>query len=50
MTWALFWKWFLILSIGCYFLVAAVVAVGGFVGLRRMFSDLRSAQHERLEE
>ena len=46
MTWAAFWKWFLILSIGCYFLVAIAVAIGGYFGIRRMFQQLSSAPEE----
>jgi len=46
MSWIVFWKWFLILSIGCYFVIAVAVAIGGFLGVRRMLSGLRSAPQE----
>ena len=46
MTWVALWKWFLILSIGCYFIIAIVVAIGGYFGLKRMFRQLGAARDE----
>lgn len=47
--WVFFWKLVFFISIGLFFVVAAVVAVRGFVDLIEMFSRLKdtSRDHDR---
>ncbi|MBC8354665.1 MAG: hypothetical protein H8E66_21925 [Planctomycetes bacterium] len=46
MSWMLLWKVVLLLSIGCFALMAVIVTIGGAVDVRRLFRRLREDEGE----
>ncbi len=45
-TWAVLWKWFLILGVGAFAIVSVWVSIAGLSDIRRMFEELRDQQRE----
>ncbi len=46
-SWAMFWKWFLILGVGVFAVVSLWVTVVGLSDIRRMFAELRKQEPEK---
>ena len=46
MTWEILWKWFVILGVSAFGIVAVWVTIGGFFDVRRMFRELADQQEE----
>ncbi len=46
MSWILLWKFVLVISIGCFALMAIIVSIGGASDIRRLFQHLREDEKE----
>ncbi len=46
MSWMLLWKLVLLITIGCFGIMAVVVTIGGASDIRRLFRQLREDKKE----
>ena len=44
-SWAILWKWFVILGVGIFAVVSVWVTIAGLFDIRRMFRELRRQKH-----
>lgn len=46
MSWMMLWKLVLLMSIGCFAIMAVIVTIGGAFNIRKLFRRLRANEDE----